>query len=63
MQARCQQCRKKTLFTNECKCLKKFCLNCSPFYAHNCSYDYKKDRKDFISEANPEIIPIKVSSI
>ena len=60
---RCINCRKKTTFEHECKCLKKFCLNCLPFYIHNCSYDYKSDNKLKLEENNPKIITIKVSSI
>ena len=40
---KCQQCLKKTLFFNKCKCEKEFCFNCSSYYNHNCNYDYKEN--------------------
>lgn len=60
---RCQLCKKKTIFDHECKCLKKFCLNCLPYFVHNCSYDYKKNRQESLTEENEKIIAVKVSTI
>ena len=47
----------------ECKCSLKFCLNCLPYYIHNCTFDYKKDRQNMLTENNPKIIAIKVDSL
>lgn len=58
---RCTLCRKKTIMISECKCLEKFCLNCLPHDIHNCIYDYKQAKKDILTEANPKIIPPKVT--
>ena len=60
---RCNKCRKKTLIEYECKCLLKFCLNCLPYYSHNCTFDYKKDRQNMLTENNPKIIAIKVDAL
>ncbi len=60
---RCNYCRKKTLCEYECKCLQKFCLNCLPFYIHNCSYDYKKERQNNLTESNPKIIAQKIQTV
>ena len=60
---KCSNCSKKTLFLNDCKCLKHFCLNCLPYYNHTCNFDWKTNKKDDLNKNNPQIIPIKVSSI
>ena len=60
---RCSKCNKKIIMNYECKCKQNFCLNCLPFYIHNCTYDYKKEKKDMLQENNPKIIAIKVSSL
>ena len=60
---RCIFCRRKTMDEYECKCLKKFCLNCLPYYIHNCSYDYKKEKQNILSETNPKIIAPKITEV
>ena len=60
---RCTQCRKKIMIDYSCKCSNNFCLNCLPYYKHNCTFDYKEDRKNNLTETNPKIIPIKVNQI
>ena len=60
---RCVLCKKKTMAEYECKCLKKFCLNCLPYFIHNCTYDYKKDKKNNITELNPKIMFQKVETV
>ena len=60
---RCVLCKKKTMPEYECKCLKKFCLNCLPYFIHNCTYDYKKDKKNNITELNPKIMFQKVETV
>ena len=57
---RCSKCNKKTIMEYECKCLKKFCLNCLPYFIHDCLFDYKKTHKDLLKETNPQILAEKV---
>ena len=57
---RCLNCKKKTNFQTECKCLKKFCLNCLPYYAHECTYDYKTEKKTILVDNNPKIEAEKI---
>jgi hypothetical protein len=60
---RCDKCSKKDLFIEYCKCDKKFCLNCLPYYNHICSFEWKKENKEFLEKNNPKIIYVKVDSI
>lgn len=60
---KCTNCGKKTLFEHECKCLKKFCLNCLPYFNHDCTFDYKNKKKENLTENNPKIIAIKVNTL
>lgn len=60
---RCFQCKKKKIIIEECKCKYNFCLNCLPFFVHNCIFDWKKENKDILTKSNPKIEAIKVSSI
>jgi hypothetical protein len=60
---KCNKCSKKSLFINECKCQKFFCLNCSPYYVHNCIYNWRQDKKENLTELNPQIAFLKVENI
>ena len=60
---RCAKCLKKHLIIVECKCCKKFCLNCLPHYIHNCDFDWRKDNEKFLKENNPKIEYVKVDTI
>jgi len=60
---RCNRCRKKTVIEYECKCSLKFCLECLPYYIHDCSFDYKKDKQNILIENNPKIVAVKVSTL
>ena len=60
---RCELCKKKNLYEYECKCLKKLCLTCLPYYIHNCSYDYRKKHKNNLFETNPKIIATKITEV
>ena len=59
----CEKCLKKTLVINECKCQKFFCLNCSPYYIHDCKYNWIKNKKENLTELNPQILAQKVDNI
>ena len=62
---KCQTCSKKIKnFTfNQCKCNGFFCNDCLPFFKHNCTYDYKKDRKQQLTLENVLVVPEKVIQI
>ena len=60
---RCPQCKKKTLIEYECKCSEKYCLNCLPYFKHNCSFDYRGQKKDIIKDLNPKIESVKVETL
>ena len=59
---RCDQCLKKDLLFS-CKCHKNFCLSHLPWYEHSCSYNFKEERKQNLSENNPKIIDSKIDNI
>ena len=63
MRKRCDNCNKKTLCINECKCTKSFCLNCLPFFNHNCAFNWQNEKKEDLTKTNPKIIGIKVETI
>ena len=63
MKIMCSNCSKKSLFENKCKCNLNLCLNCLPFYIHNCKFDYKNHNKEQLEKNNPKILAIKVSNI
>ena len=60
---KCENCARRSMFSNKCKCEKFFCLKCSPYYTHNCSYDWKQYKQKILIELNPQIVPIKVENI
>lgn len=60
---RCVFCKKKKLIQFDCKCGSKYCLNCLPFYVHNCTFNYKENNKGELKKNNEEIISPKVSDI
>jgi len=60
---KCTKCKKKHLLIEECKCGYNFCLNCLPFFNHECIFDWKKQNKDELTKLNPKIIAIKVDNI
>jgi hypothetical protein len=59
----CNKCLKKKLFLNICKCDNYFCLDCLPYFNHNCKFDWKKNNRDLLFKNNPVIKPIKVNNI
>jgi len=63
---RCDNCNttfKKSTIINECKCQKFFCLKCSPYYMHTCSFNWLKDKKENLIESNPRINFQKIENI
>ena len=62
---KCFSCSRKVkeLSCNQCRCQEFFCSSCLPFFQHNCSYDYKKDKKEKLSNENVLVVPKKVVRI
>ena len=60
---KCSRCLKKKLFIEKCKCENNFCLDCLPYFNHNCDYDWVKNNQDRLNKSNPKIECVKVSSI
>lgn len=63
---KCNNCNnifKKSAIVNECKCQKIFCLNCSPYYMHTCSFNWLKDKKENLTESNPQVNFKKIENI
>ena len=58
---RCMKCKKKIIIDYKCRCENSFCLNCLPYFSHNCTYDYKENKKTILHENNPKITAVKVS--
>ncbi len=54
MQAKCNMCKKKVgLMPFKCKCQLEFCsLHRAP-EDHECTYDFKKDAKEWLEKRNP----------
>lgn len=60
---RCERCRKKKTLEFECKCTKKFCLECLPSYVHDCTFNYRDNKKDILSKTTVEAKFVKVVDI
>jgi hypothetical protein len=60
---RCNYCKKKQTLQFDCKCLNSFCLNCLPWYLHNCTFDYKKTHTEHLKKNNNEVKSHKVDDI
>jgi len=60
---KCSRCLKKKLFTEQCKCENNFCLDCLPYFNHNCTYDWIKNNQERLNKSNPKIESVKVNSI
>ena len=61
--SRCSKCLKKTLMLSNCKCNNEYCLNCLPFYSHDCKFDWRKNNKNYLENNNPVIQFSKVNYI
>jgi len=60
---RCSKCLKKKIFIEKCKCDNNYCLDCLPYFNHDCNYDWTRNNKDKLIKLNPKIEVIKVDSI
>lgn len=54
---KCYQCNKKIgLIIIKCKCGHIFCSSHLNAHSHNCTYDYKKEKKESLEKNNPKLI-------
>ena len=60
---KCHHCKKKTLYENVCKCNHTFCMNCLSSFVHNCTFDYREEKKKKLNGDNPKIISQKIEVI
>ena len=60
---KCCKCRRKKLIVEKCKCDFEYCLDCLPFFNHNCIFDWKKENQNNLLKLNPKIEAIKVVDI
>jgi hypothetical protein len=60
---RCELCRKKKTLEFECKCTKKFCLDCLPSDVHKCTYNYKANKQEILSKTIVEAKFVKIDDI
>lgn len=62
---RCAHCRKRLTLTNSytCRCGHLFCSSHRYSEVHNCTYDYKKEGRKLLQEANPVVTAPKLPKI
>lgn len=60
---KCSKCNKKKIILDKCKCEYMFCLDCLPYFNHNCIFDWKGYNKNHLSKNNPKIEFVKVSTL
>ena len=60
---KCSNCCKKKIFIERCKCSNEFCLECLPYFNHDCTFNWKKEKQQNLVSTNPKIEYIKVSDI
>jgi AN1-type zinc finger protein 5/6 len=53
---KCHYCNKKVgLIVIKCKCGHIFCQSHLNAHSHNCTYDYKKEKKESLEKNNPKL--------
>ena len=53
---KCYHCNKKVgLIVLKCKCGHIFCQSHLNAHSHNCTYDYKKEKKESLEKNNPKL--------
>ena len=60
---KCYKCFKKTIILNQCQCNNKYCLDCLPYFNHNCKFDWKTNKKTQLQNTNPVIQFSKIEMI
>ena len=53
---KCFHCKARVPMINyHCKCAHVFCIKHLNAHSHNCTFDYKKERKEQIEKNNPKL--------
>ena len=53
---KCYHCKKKVgMIILNCKCGHIFCQSHLNAHSHNCTYDYKKEKKETLEKNNPKL--------
>jgi acetone carboxylase gamma subunit len=53
---KCYHCKKKVgMIILKCKCGHIFCQSHLNAHSHNCTYDYKKEKKESLEKNNPKL--------
>ena len=61
---KCKHCSKKIKgMEYECRCGKKFCINCLSPETHNCQFNYKQNGKNILEKKLEKVVNAKVSFI
>lgn len=63
MKTKCDQCGKKVLLINTCKCNKNFCMKHHYPEDHDCTFNFKEEQKKKLIEMNPIIKKDKIKNI
>lgn len=61
--SRCKNCYQKSLMIEKCKCGNNLCLDCLPNFNHQCTFDWKAEKKLQIETQNPVIVAQKVEQL
>ena len=60
---RCLACRIKTLVLIKCKCENSYCSKCRDADKHECTFDYRRNAQQELTEKNPIIKSKKLEEI
>lgn len=61
---KCKHCSKRIKgMEYECRCGKKFCINCLSPETHNCQFNYKQNGKNILEKKLERVVNAKVSII
>ena len=61
MKQPCTKCRKRRgVIVEMCKCSKYFCLECLPYFSHNCTFDWLGRSRNHLRESIPLVVGNKL---
>jgi hypothetical protein len=61
---KCKHCSKKIKGMDyECRCGKKFCINCLSPETHNCQFNYKQNGKNMLEKKLERVVNAKITVI
>ena len=58
---KCETCKKKILFSGQCKCQNFYCEKHR--FTHDCSFSFYQQNKDRLAKSNPKIVSTKLDKI